>query len=148
MEKLIRSMPRCPGAYYRDLHPNAKPLLKEGYLKFRNYSKIILARLQWSKSCNTLVTSLNPLSMKLIHPNQNRVLSVREYARAQGFPDDFVLCGSYKDQYKQIGNAVPVMLAKNFGDEIIKAQRNYELEHYKKRDEIEQQDFKKLVLRS
>jgi DNA (cytosine-5)-methyltransferase 1 len=41
------------------------------------------------------------------HPLQNRVISVREGARLQGFPDSFVVCGPRHSQYQQIGNAVP-----------------------------------------
>jgi len=46
-----------------------------------------------------------------IHPNKKRRMSVRECARIQTFPDDFVFFGSLGNMYKQIGNAVPVLLA-------------------------------------
>ena len=42
-----------------------------------------------------------------IHPNQERRMTVREYARIQTFPDDFMFCGSVSSMYRQIGNAVP-----------------------------------------
>lgn len=45
------------------------------------------------------------------HPKETRPLTVREYARIQTFPDDWLFCGNLSDQYKQIGNAVPVNLA-------------------------------------
>lgn len=48
----------------------------------------------------------------LIHPHENRGLSVREAARLQSFPDDFVFSGSIGFQQQQVGNAVPPMLAK------------------------------------
>lgn len=50
---------------------------------------------------------------RFIHPTQPRVLSVREGARLQSFPDDFLVVGSSKSiRYKQVGNAVPPLLAR------------------------------------
>ena len=46
-----------------------------------------------------------------IHPNKTRRMSVRECAIIQSFPNDFIFCGSLGNKYKQIGNAVPVLLA-------------------------------------
>jgi DNA (cytosine-5)-methyltransferase 1 len=53
-----------------------------------------------------------------IHPNKKRRMSVRECARIQTFPDNFVFCGSLGNMYKQIGNAVPVLLAKKLAKTI------------------------------
>lgn len=47
------------------------------------------------------------------HPNQKRRFTVREVARIQTFPDDFFFCGSNSAGYRQIGNAVPVLMAYN-----------------------------------
>lgn len=57
----------------------------------------------------------------VIHPEQDRIVSVRENARAQGFPDNFRFFGDISDQYKQIGNAVPPPLARALGIELKKA---------------------------
>jgi DNA (cytosine-5)-methyltransferase 1 len=50
---------------------------------------------------------------------------VREYARIQTFPDNWQFCGSLIQQYKQIGNAVPVNLAKEIGYSLIKFLNSY-----------------------
>ena len=54
----------------------------------------------------------------LAHPELNRPLSIQEYKRIQEFPDDWKLSGSLRNQYKQIGNAVPVLLAKVLAEKI------------------------------
>jgi DNA (cytosine-5)-methyltransferase 1 len=59
-----------------------------------------------------------------IHPRLPRVITPREMARLQSFPDDFIFCGSKKDQLVQIGNAVPCNLAKAIGLAIVKCGYN------------------------
>ena len=56
-----------------------------------------------------------------IHPTENRTLSVREAARIQSFPDDFVFIGNQMHTYVQVGNAVPVLLAKAIGHSVLKS---------------------------
>ncbi len=55
-----------------------------------------------------------------IHPVRNRAVSVREAARLQSFPDSFIFKGSKDQQYQQVGNAVPPMLAKALAESILK----------------------------
>ena len=55
----------------------------------------------------------------LAHPELNRPLSIQEYKRIQEFPDDWKLNGSLRNQYKQIGNAVPASLGKAIGKLIV-----------------------------
>jgi hypothetical protein len=55
-----------------------------------------------------------------IHPTINRGLSLREGARIQSFPDDFIFYGNFSDIVKQIGNAVPPLIAYKLGIHIIK----------------------------
>jgi len=54
----------------------------------------------------------------LIHPHEDRGLSLREAARLQSFPDHFVFKGTLSFQQQQVGNAVPPLLAKVIFDKI------------------------------
>jgi len=67
-------------------------------------------RLTFDLPCPTLVTMPNHASTSLCHPTETRALTVREYARIQEFPDDWIIRGKTADQYAQIGNAVPTRL--------------------------------------
>lgn len=70
-------------------------------------------RLAWDKPSYTIATYFNRVGNGCnLHPEQNRVMSNREAARFQSFPDDFIFQGSKASQYKQIGNAVPPLLAR------------------------------------
>ncbi len=59
----------------------------------------------------TVVSHLSKDGYMYIHPTESRTISVREAARLQSFPDSFVFYGSRGSQFKQIGNAVPPLLA-------------------------------------
>lgn len=70
-------------------------------------------RLKWDEPSYTIATYFNRVGNGCnLHPSQHRVISTREAARLQSFPDDFVFKGSKASQYKQIGNAVPPILAR------------------------------------
>lgn len=69
----------------------------------------------WNRASDT-ITATSPE----IHINKKRRLSARECAMLQTFPDEFVFEGSLNLMYRQIGNAVPVLLAQKIGEEIIK----------------------------
>lgn len=72
----------------------------------------LYGRLSWDKPSYTVTTYFNrPGNGTYIHPEQNRVLSAREAARLQTFPDNFVFHGSKGSLCIQIGNAVPPLLA-------------------------------------
>jgi DNA (cytosine-5)-methyltransferase 1 len=77
-------------------------------------------RLHPESLCSTVLTKCDPHWGSFFHPTQNRVISVREAARIQSFPDCYQFSGSITQQYEQIGNAVPPLLGKAIGDEIMK----------------------------
>lgn len=85
-------------------------------------------RLTMDLPCPTLVTMPNHASTSLCHPTETRALSLLEYARIQGFPDDWEICGRTSEQYAQVGNAVPVRLGEVAGqvlaDELDKSHAN------------------------
>jgi DNA (cytosine-5)-methyltransferase 1 len=78
-----------------------------------------LRRLAWDKPSCTLVTSPTMPATDICHPEEDRPLSVQEYKRIQQFPDTWQVCGSLTDQYRQIGNAVPVGLGEAVGRAIV-----------------------------
>jgi DNA (cytosine-5)-methyltransferase 1 len=87
-----------------------KPISFEQSLRINN----------WDRPSDT-ITATGPE----IHPNKERRMSVRECAIIQTFPNDFVFKGSLGNMYKQIGNAVPVLLGKKIA-EVIYQQLEYE----------------------
>ena len=81
-------------------------------------------RLTYSQPAPTITTSPAQKATMLCHPKKDRPLSVREYARIQQFPEDWVFIGTIAAKYKQIGNAVPVGLAKAIGEAVISVADN------------------------
>jgi DNA (cytosine-5)-methyltransferase 1 len=78
----------------------------------------IARRLAMDEPSLTLLTSPAQKQTERCHPLETRPLTVREYARIQTFPDSYVFHGGMAAQYKQIGNAVPVKLAKAMGEQL------------------------------
>jgi DNA (cytosine-5)-methyltransferase 1 len=77
-------------------------------------------RLHSEKPANTIHTRFDVASTgSLYHPKENRALTVREGARLQSFPDTYIFSGKKGSQYRQVGNAVPPLLAHAIGKKII-----------------------------
>ncbi len=77
-------------------------------------------KLKYDDVCKTITSHMKFDCNMYIHPTQARGLTAREAARVQTFPDDFMFTGPQNSWYMQIGNAVPVKMAKIIGGEILK----------------------------
>jgi DNA (cytosine-5)-methyltransferase 1 len=76
----------------------------------------VYGRMRWDAPATGLTTRCVSLSNgRFGHPTQNRAISIREAACLQTFPRDFIFEGSLAEMARQIGNAVPVILAERFG---------------------------------
>ena len=79
-----------------------------------------LKRIVNDQPCWTVIAHIGMDGYMYIHPTECRTLSVREAARIQSFPDDFVFIGNQSETYVQVGNAVPPLLGKAMGCSIKK----------------------------
>ena len=112
--KRIQATP--PGGGWRDLPRDLMPSSrKSGFSGFTD----VYGRLSWDAPAPALTTRCISYSNgRFGHPHQDRALSVREAARLQTFPLDFVVTGNLNSQARQIGNAVPALLAQRFGESV------------------------------
>ena len=108
-KQIMRLVP--PGGYWRDL-----PLdIQKDYMQKSFYltgGKTGMARrMSWDEPSLTLTCAPAQKQTERCHPEEDRPFTIREYARIQTFPDNWDFAGSVNQQYKQIGNAVPVNLS-------------------------------------
>lgn len=132
LKEVISDVPSGPGMKYNDWKFEVMDQIPEGgnwrdlddeeqrlYMKasyFLGGGKTGMARrLAWDEPSLTLTCNPAQKQTERCHPSETRPLNVREYARIQSFPDDWNFHGSISQQYKQIGNAVPVNLSYHVG---------------------------------
>ena len=107
------------GQYWKDLPKDIQEEAMGATLKLGGGKTGFFRRVAFSRPSPTLVTDPTMPATDLCHPTENRPLSVEEYSRIQGFPDDWEICGPINEQYKQIGNAVPIKLGEAIARTII-----------------------------
>lgn len=105
-----------PGQYWKDLPVNLQKEALGNAFNSGGGKTGFLRRLAWDAPSPTLVTHPAMPATDLAHPELNRPLSIEEYKRIQEFPDDWKIEGSLLEQYRQVGNAVPVSLGVAIGN--------------------------------
>lgn len=121
-KKIFELVP--PGGCWINLPENiAKEYMGKSYYSGGG-KRGMARRISWDEPCLTLTCSPSQKQTDRCHPDEIRPFTVREYARIQSFPDDWKFCGGISSQYKQIGNAVPVELARRLGIQLIKSIKN------------------------
>lgn len=108
-----------PGGYWRDLPVDIQKEYMKGSFYLGGGKTGMARRISWDEPCLTLTCAPAQKQTERCHPDETRPFTVREYARIQTFPDSWKFAGSMTQQYKQIGNAVPVNLAKEIGYSIV-----------------------------
>ncbi|MBD5085236.1 MAG: DNA cytosine methyltransferase [Clostridiales bacterium] len=115
------------GQYWKNLPPEAQEEAMGSKLKLGGGKTGFYRRLSFNKPSPTLVTDPTMPATDLCHPTEDRPLSVEEYKRIQEFPDDWNICGPINEQYKQIGNAVPIRLGEAIAKTIVADMRGEKL---------------------
>lgn len=115
--KFLKMVPE--GGNWRDLPEDIIPIAMGGAYTSGGGKVGFYRRLSYDQPSPTVVTSPVQKATMMCHPTQNRPLSVKEYARIQQFPDNWIFTGTTAAKYRQIGNAVPVGLAEAIGKAVI-----------------------------
>lgn len=108
---LVKHVPA--GGTWRDIPPHLLPPRFQGGMR-RTDSTNLFGRLEFDQPAYTITTQFNNVTAGCFtHPVEDRALSVREGARIQSFPDRFEFTGTLSSRCRQIGNAVPPLLAQH-----------------------------------
>ena len=109
-KKMVVCIP--PGGNWKDI-PESIPSQRLAQIRKSGGRTTYYGRLKKDAPSYTISTYFNRMGNGcFIHPSQDRLISIREGARLQSFPDSYIFYGSKTSQYKQIGNAVPPLLAR------------------------------------
>jgi DNA (cytosine-5)-methyltransferase 1 len=112
-ERFLKKIP--PGGNWRDLSPDSgKEALGRAFDSWGGRSGFF-RRLAWDEPSPALTTRPDSKATSLCHPSELRPLSVGEYARIQQFPPTWMVEGTVRIKYTQVGNAVPVGLGHAIG---------------------------------
>ncbi len=122
-EEIMKLVP--PGGYWRDLPLEIQKTYMQKSFYLGGGKTGMARRISWDEPSLTLTCAPAQKQTERCHPEETRPFTVREYARIQTFPDEWEFSGSMTSQYKQIGNAVPVNLAKAMGQMIVKTLNSY-----------------------
>ncbi len=114
-----------PKGYWRDLPLEIQKDFMGASFYLGGGKTGMARRIGWDEPCLTLTCSPAQKQTERCHPDETRPFTVREYARIQTFPDNWHFSGPISQQYKQIGNAVPVNLGREIGYSIIKFLNDY-----------------------
>lgn len=114
-----------PKGYWRDLPLEIQKDFMGASFYLGGGKTGMARRIGWDEPCLTLTCSPAQKQTERCHPDETRPFTVREYARIQTFPDDWEFSGPMAQQYKQIGNAVPVNLGCEVGYSIIQFLNGY-----------------------
>lgn len=114
-----------PKGYWRDLPVDIQKEYMGGSFYLGGGKTGMARRIGWDEPSLTLTCSPAQKQTERCHPDETRPFTVREYARIQTFPDVWEFAGSMAQQYKQIGNAVPVNLGQEVGFSIVNFLNHY-----------------------
>src|SRR5690554_1086804 len=122
-KKVLDMVP--PKGYWRDLPLDIQKEYMGGSFYLGGGKTGMARRIGWDEPSLTLTCSPAQKQTERCHPDETRPFTVREYARIQTFPDSWIFAGPMAQQYKQIGNAVPVNLGEEIGYSLVKFLNEY-----------------------
>lgn len=116
----IKATPHDGGSWTDLVETHPHLLIRSMLGKRRGSFPDIYGRLWWDKPAITVTRECaHPGNGRYLHPEQDRMLSVREMALLQGFPEDYIFTGPFAARYNQIGDAVPPLISQQVAELIV-----------------------------